>query len=325
MAAVHPVVQVLCQRRQEGSKPGSRSDGNRVALAVEGGGMRGIVSGAMMTALRDLSLEDVFDDIYAVSAGAVNSAYFLAGYGWFGLTIYYDDLIGREFFDPRRALRGRPALSLDYVTSVVMETLKPLDFDVVLASPVRLHIAASSVDAMCPRDFTDFSSKEQMKVVIQASTCLPLVAGPPVVIDGERFMDGGVLLPHPFVLARNDGCTHVLVLNTRTSAAFRPTPTAVQRLIALRLDQLQPGLGRRYTGTLQGYGAVRQEIKDLSDRQSGPPYVLDVACPEGSHRVSRLTQERGTLFQGIRAGYSTMIGVLEGSARRTYLRPALAD
>lgn len=287
--------------------------------------MRGIVSGAMMTVLKDRGLEDAFDDIYAVSAGAVNSAYFLAGYGWYGLTIYYDDLIGREFFDPRRALRGQPTLSLDYVTGVVMETLKPLDFDVALASPVRLHIAASSVDVMRPRDFTDFGSKEQLKAVIRASTCLPLVAGPPVVIDGERFLDGGVLLPHPFVVARDDGCTHVLVLSTRTSAAFRSAPTRAQRFIAWRLQQLRPGLGERYIGTLKGYGALRHEIKGLSGRRVGPPFVLDVACPEGSHRVSRLTQDRGTLFGGIRAGYSTMIDALEGKARTTYLRPALAD
>lgn len=325
MTSVHPVAQVLRLRREEGSKPGSRSDGYRVALAVEGGGMRGIVSGAMMTVLRDQGLEDAFDDIYAVSAGAVNSAYFLAGYGWYGLSIYYDDLIGGEFFDPRRALRGQPALSLDYVTSVVMETLKPLDFDVALASPVRLHIAASSVDAMSPRDFTGFGSKEQLKATIRASTCLPLVAGPPVVIDGERFLDGGILLPHPFVVARDDRCTHVLVLSTRSSSAFRSAPTAAQRFIAWRLDRLRPGLGERYIGTLKGYGVLRREIKGLSDRGVGPPFVLDVACPEGSHQVSRLTQERGALFEGIRAGYSSMIDALEGESRRTYLRPALAD
>jgi predicted patatin/cPLA2 family phospholipase len=325
MTSVHPVAQVLRQRREEGSKPGSRADGHRVALAVEGGGMRGIVSGAMMTVLRDQGLEDAFDDIYAVSAGAVNSAYFLAGYGWYGLSIYYDDLIGREFFDPRRALRGQPALSLDYVTSVVMETLKPLDFDVALASPVRLHIAASSVDAMSSRDFTGFGSKEQLKTTIRASTCLPLVAGPPVVIDGERFLDGGVLLPHPFVLARDDGCTHVLALSTRTSAAFRAAPTAAQRFIAWRLDRLRPGLGERHIGTLKAYGGLRREIKNLSDLGAGPPFVLDVVCSEGSHQVSRLTQERGALFEGIRAGYSTMVNALEGKARRTYLRPTLAD
>jgi predicted patatin/cPLA2 family phospholipase len=287
--------------------------------------MRGIVSAAMMTAIKDEGLENAFDEVYAVSAGAVNSAYFLSGYGWYGLTIYYDDLIGREFFDLRRGLRGQAALSLDYVTDVVMETLKPLDSDAVLASSVRFHVAASSVDAIVPRVFSQFNTREHLKTIIKASTCLPLVAGPPVAIDGERFLDGGVLLAHPFAIARSDGCSHILVLNTRTSSAFRETPTAPQRFIAWRLQQLRAGLGERYIDTLKGYGALRREITDISARRAGPPFVLDVACPEGSHQVSRLTQDRNTLFEGIRAGYSTMISALGGGPRRAYLRPAMFE
>jgi predicted patatin/cPLA2 family phospholipase len=287
--------------------------------------MRGIVSAAMMTALRDEGLANAFDEIYAVSAGAVNSAYLISGYGWYGLSIYYDDLIGKEFFDMRRALRAQPPLSLAYVTDVVMETLKPLDFEAALSSPVRLHITASSVDTTAPRDFADFDSKERLKETIKASTCLPLVAGPPVVIDGERFLDGGVLLAHPFVIARDNGCTHILALSTRTNAAFRTTPSAAQRFIAWRLQQLQAGLGDRYIDTLKSYGSLRREMKDHSDRHAGPPFVLDVACPEGAHQVSRLTQNTGTLFEGIRAGYSTMISALDGDPRKTYLRPALFE
>src|SRR4029077_15102667 len=50
----HPVVEILEQRREAGSVPGRRDDNARVALAVEGGGMRGIVSAAMLIALADL-------------------------------------------------------------------------------------------------------------------------------------------------------------------------------------------------------------------------------------------------------------------------------
>jgi predicted patatin/cPLA2 family phospholipase len=325
MSGDHPVVEVLRARRYEDSRPGIRSDGYKVALAVEGGGMRGIISAAMMTAIKDRGLENAFDEIYAVSAGAVNSAYFVAGYGWYGLSIYYDDLTGDEFFDPRRALRHQAPLSLDYVTDIVMESRKPLDFDAVLSTKAGLHIAASSVDAITPRDFTGFDGKEQFKATIRASACLPLVGGPPVVIGGERFLDGGTLLAHPFLLARESGCTHVVVLSTRTSEAFRATPTSSQRFIAWRLGQLRTGLGLRYLETLKEYGPLRREIKAASDARTGPPYVLDVACPDGSHRVSRLTRDPGTLFGGIRAGYSAMAQALDGKPRTAYLRPTLFE
>ena len=184
---------------------------------------------------------------------------------------------------------------------------------------------ASSVDAITPRDFIGCGSKEQFKAAIRASACLPLVGGAPVVIDGERFLDGGTLLAHPFLLARDNGCTHIVALSTRTSAAFRAAPTSSQRFIAWRLGQLRTGLGDRYLETLKEYGSLRRDMKSASNARTGPPYVLDVACPDGSHRVSRLTRDPGTLFDGIRAGYSAMAQALDGKPRTVYLRPTLFE
>jgi hypothetical protein len=41
----HPVLELLRRRLAEGSVPGRRRDGFKLGLAVEGGGMRGIVTG----------------------------------------------------------------------------------------------------------------------------------------------------------------------------------------------------------------------------------------------------------------------------------------
>ena len=68
--APHPVVQVLLDRARSGSKPGARTDPHRVALVIEGGAMRGVVSGGMVTGLEALGLRDAFDAVYGSSAGA---------------------------------------------------------------------------------------------------------------------------------------------------------------------------------------------------------------------------------------------------------------
>lgn len=44
---VHPIVKLLHERRIAGSKPNERNDGKRIALAIEGGGMRGCVTAGM--------------------------------------------------------------------------------------------------------------------------------------------------------------------------------------------------------------------------------------------------------------------------------------
>jgi len=74
-------LELVRQRASSGSKPGKRAPGDtaKLALVVEGGGMRGAVSGGGLQALHDLGLRDVFDCVYGSSAGAINATYFLSG------------------------------------------------------------------------------------------------------------------------------------------------------------------------------------------------------------------------------------------------------
>jgi hypothetical protein len=55
----HPTLELMRRRLAEGSRPGARAahDTARLGVAVEGGGMRGIVSGAMLIRLREYGLQ----------------------------------------------------------------------------------------------------------------------------------------------------------------------------------------------------------------------------------------------------------------------------
>lgn len=79
----HPALQLLRQRALSRSHPTARKDPFKLGLVVEGGGMRGCVSGGALQALADVGLRDAFDAVYGSSAGAINSTYFLSG-GWVG-------------------------------------------------------------------------------------------------------------------------------------------------------------------------------------------------------------------------------------------------
>jgi predicted acylesterase/phospholipase RssA len=67
----HPVLNVIHTRYYEGSKPGQRTDGYKVGLAIEGGGMRGAVSAGAAAAVHLLGLHDAVDVVYGSSAGAL--------------------------------------------------------------------------------------------------------------------------------------------------------------------------------------------------------------------------------------------------------------
>lgn len=66
----HPVLRLLQARLRDGSAPGGRSDGCKLGLVVEGGGMRGIVTGAMCLGLQDMGMLNVFDAVYGACARA---------------------------------------------------------------------------------------------------------------------------------------------------------------------------------------------------------------------------------------------------------------
>jgi len=74
----HPVITLMVERWLENSHPANRTDSNKVAVAIEGGGMRGCVAAGATAALHFLGLTDCVDVVYGSSAGAMVGAYFVS-------------------------------------------------------------------------------------------------------------------------------------------------------------------------------------------------------------------------------------------------------
>jgi hypothetical protein len=77
----HEVLKLMSQRFHSHSSPGNRTDNSTLALAMEGGGMRGCVSAGMAAAIASLGLTDTIDSIYGSSAGSVIGAYMVSQIG----------------------------------------------------------------------------------------------------------------------------------------------------------------------------------------------------------------------------------------------------
>lgn len=303
-AADHPVRRVLRERREQGSRPGRRTDDAVVGLAIEGGGMRGVVSGGMLTALEDLGYADAFDRVYACSAGAVNGAYFVVGGTWFPLSIYFDDLTDGEFLALRRVLRGLGPMNLDYVFDVVLTHRKPLDYRAIIESPQRLHVMVTDIDDLVPLVVGDFESVDDLRSALQASVWLPAAVRGTATFRGHRAIDGGVLLYHPYRAAVLGGCTHILSLSTKPIGTVPSTPHWTQPLLAQHLDRMRPGLGKGFTAARLEY--LTEDNPFLSRNRLHPdarPAVLDIAPLPGTPEVKRHEQDRGRLLDGARSAY----------------------
>ena len=246
----HPVLEAILARKRSGSVPGDRSDGMRIGLAVEGGGMKGVISAGMCGEMLRCGFADCFDAVYGSSAGAMNLTYYLANQPE-GIAAYEEDLVDGGFLDlrrlpalqrmgPRKGKKGesmdkswdesvdedpgpdtvRPAMDVSYLVDGVMDhsATRPLNWDALINSRVPLKVVATSLDTLTPVVLEGpWKGVEDLKQCLKASAAVPIFAGPePVTWRGQRLVDAAVMEPVPVHAAIADGCTHVLVLCTRS-------------------------------------------------------------------------------------------------------------
>lgn len=185
---LHPVLTALHERRRSSYVPGSLSDGRKIGLAIEGGGMGGCVSAAMATALADpkLGLLDSIDCVYGSSAGAVTASYLVARQGPEGLAVFYDKLSadtgkGRDFVDRQKiialhALMGtesyRPGLDLDILLDIVERGRLALDFDSLLEHDRRQPLGIVSSSPRLGRSVVLSSARGYFGTVPELVECL---------------------------------------------------------------------------------------------------------------------------------------------------------
>jgi predicted patatin/cPLA2 family phospholipase len=324
----HPVLEVLRRRRAENSAPGTRTDGHRVALAVEGGGLRGIVSAAMLTALEDLGYTQAFDVVYSCSSGAVNSAYFLVGDTWYPLSIYFDDLASKRFLDFRRGLRGQPLIDLNFALDEIVQFTKPMDYLAVRSSPIPLCIMVTNVDDLDTVLARDFTCDEDLRAALRASMWLPIAVPGTTEFRGFRAVDGGVLTAHPFIVAqgvKDKPPTHVLSLSTRPMDSMRPGVSMLNRYVGVRLNRIRRGLGTAHLRSVREYKQARIDIERQRTHPVPEPYILDLAPMAARPEVVRHEMNPWLLMQGARDGYEVAYFALEGRYRRAMPRLVIPD
>src|SRR3954463_9955029 len=297
----HPVSKVLRERTEARSAPGAREDGHRVALVLEGGGMRGVVSAGMVAALERLGMRDAFDLIVGSSAGAINGVALLSGVAQRAADAYCGPLASRSFVNPMRVLRGKPVIDVNDVLTIV--TADDVAGNERVTSGT-LHCIATDVESATGVDLHGMRTQEEVWTVILASSRMPWAGGPPVEIDGRRYLDGGLVSPVPVAEAIAAGATHVLALQTRPFGIPRKSASRVgDRLIERHLRGLNPALVAVYRERIGQYELL---VDDLARRSAEDaleaPYVLGLRPAAGTPGVGQLERDPAILSTGAAGG-----------------------
>jgi predicted patatin/cPLA2 family phospholipase len=268
-------------------------DGRRLALVVEGGALRAVCSAGGVVALEHLGLTDVFDDVYGTSAGAMNASYFVSGQARLGIRIYYEDMNRRAVVNPWRFWR---ILDLDRLFRQTILGAKRLRLDAILAARSKLHIATLEAKTGLGHlfDAQALGDEAELLASLRAATAAPFLYNRPVIVQGRRCLDAGLVNAFPIADAVAAGCTDVLVLLTRPFAYRRPPAGSLLRWLFDRV--CAPGnrlLSRAFELRHERDAALR----DLAFGRSPVPPGVNIAtiCTDDVELVQRMTTDRARL------------------------------
>jgi predicted patatin/cPLA2 family phospholipase len=335
---MHKVLRVIDERVRSGSRPGQRTDSYRIALSIEGGGMRGVVSAGMALALHELGLVSAFDAVYGASAGAITGAWLLSSEpgklrGW------ADPDYARTLIRWSAMLRRRPVVDIRTLVEEVYQTEFPMDFASVLASQIEFHPLGTDAETGESADLRPLiATPAELRLALRASASLPFLAGPPVELRGRRFYDAGVAESVPFRTPLSQGATEVLILRSRRLLAAEqpdlPLDGADQPLdstgdpdgaaghengVALqppRSIRLLTRTTLRHESLALRTAMLTRSVRNAADAAritlaEAAGTAFTIYPPRSTPGVSRLTTDAGLLAGGLEAG--------RGAATETFL------
>jgi len=315
-----PAKQVILDRLSEGSVPGERSDDYRLALAIEGGGMRGVVSAGMLVALEQLGITGCIDLVVGTSAGALAGAFFVDGRAVEGSVLFYTELHDEPFLDRSRLLRREAALDLDYLVDHAAVS-RGLDFTAIAASPIPLYATVTPTDpSVDTRHFHVAGSAERVSSILKATASLPVLAGGAKQIDDIDYVDGGLHEQIPWRTAVALGATHVLVLPSKPvsadaeldSLSFVERVSVIPVVRAVHNDHIAdlvsqlPGRSSREAWNLRAVSEGRATPLDWAAGRGQPRFDV-IHVPDTLRLPGRLERERPVLVDALIGGANAVV------------------
>ncbi|MCR9580121.1 patatin-like phospholipase family protein [Vibrio antiquarius] len=265
------------------------------ALIVEGGAMRGVFSCGILDHFlaNDFS---PFDSFWGVSAGASNLVAYLAKMPGRNLKIYLDYSLRKEFISPSQILRGGDMMNLDWMWDVTLEELG-IDKSTLKADSRPFFLGVTRQDNGQAEYHTP--NVDELAETMKASSALPVLYRNGVLLNGTRYVDGGVSDALPVAEAIKRGAKKIMVLRSQPSSYQKPKgkfSALIKEMLKETPGLIEPMLTRevRYNQTLA-----------LIDNPPSGVEIIQV-CPPESFKLKRLSRSPVPLRQayelGIEAG-----------------------
>ncbi len=167
---------------------------------------------------------------------------------------------------------------------------------------------ATDVDTATVTALRTFPDADDLYLALRAGATMPVIAGPPVLYRGRRFLDASLTQPVPVTVAEADGFTHVVALLTRPSGTPRKANWLDRWYVLPRLRRTSPALAALYSDRGGPYAALLAHVA-AGRGPAGRARVLGIrpAAPE----VSRLERDATRLGDAARRGFTAVMDAFD--------------
>ncbi len=186
----------------------------KIGLLVEGGGMKCAYSAGVLDVFLDAKVS--FDYAIGVSAGAANTASFLAGQPDRNLRFYTDHTREPQYFGMKNYIHGGNLFNLPYIYGTLTNSDggDPLNYEKLQANRTEFVIVATDARTGKPAYFHKEDIPKDDYRLIMASCALP-AACRPIEWKGRLYYDGGVSDSIPVQHALDDGCDKIVAIMSK--------------------------------------------------------------------------------------------------------------
>lgn len=263
-------------------------------LVLEGGAFRGLYTQGVLDALMEAGIN--FQTTIGISAGALSGIGYVAGQiGWAArLNLVYrhnDNYIGLNAMKRDHGITGFSFMFEDAFQE------HPVDWERFMDPSRRFLCVATNMNTGKPVYFEKGKCRDILRAV-QASATVPYISRP-VTINGEPYLDGGVVLNIPYHWAKRNRFPKIMVVKTR-DREYRKEVSEHRRLNRLFYHSY-PKMLRNMTYSEARYDSLLDEID--ADEAAGISFVQ---APERPVTISRFEGDMDRLGDLYWQGYHEM-------------------
>lgn len=271
-------------------------------LILEGGGMRGLYTAGALDLFLDENI--TFPTVYGVSAGACHACSFLSGQRGRAYHAVADYANNWRYMSFRSLLLTGDFFGEKMAYHEIPDKLLPYDYDALRRQKAIFYAAVTDIERG-QAEYLRIADLERDMDILRASSSLPLLSRN-VVLNGKKYLDGGIADSIPLARSIADGNDKNLVILTQ-HRGYRKKADSMLPLMRLRYRKY-PAFVRSMETRHEQYNRALALVYEREQR--GMALVLQPGEPVGFGRIERDEKKLKALYDQGYADAKARIGAI---------------